>query len=149
MDRHFRAAFDGGARGNPGPAAWGVAVLDDDGECVEGHAGALGRATNNVAEYHGLLEALRLARRRGARHVVLLADSELIVRQLHGVYRVRNAALKPLHAEAQRLIAGFDSFRIEHVERRRNKHADRLVNAALDREVAAGERITVDVAAVE
>ncbi len=147
MEARFKAAIDGGARGNPGPAAWGVAVLDAEGTCVEGFAGALGKATNNVAEYHGLLEALRLAERRGAEDVEILADSELIVRQVTGVYRVKHPALKPLWAEAMRLIEGFRSFRISHVERRNNKHADRLVNTALDREVAAGERITVEPAA--
>jgi ribonuclease HI len=129
----FRAAIDGGSRGNPGPAAWGVAVLDEDGRSIEGHAGVLGHATNNVAEYHGLLEALKLARLRGASDVEILADSELVVRQIRGEYRVRNADLKPLCAEARRVIDGFGRFRISHVRRERNREADRLVNRALNR----------------
>lgn len=134
----FVAAFDGGSRGNPGPAAWGVAVLDPAGECLERHGGALGRATNNVAEYHGLLAALRLAVERGAADVRLFADSELIVKQLHGTYRVRHPDLQPLYRQARGLIARLRSFAIEHVRRERNKDADRLVNRILDR-VAAGE----------
>ena len=129
----FRAAIDGGSRGNPGPAAWGVVVLDEQGRCIEGHAGVLGRATNNVAEYHGLLEALKLARLRGARDVEVFADSELIVRQIRGEYRVRHADLKPLCTEARRAIDTFDRFRISHVRRERNREADRLVNQALNR----------------
>jgi ribonuclease HI len=110
MARRFRAAFDGGSRGNPGPAAWGVAVLDAEGACLERHAGVLGRATNNIAEYTGLLEALRLATERGSADVELLADSELIVKQLRGEYKVKNAGLKPLFDEARRLIATFARF---------------------------------------
>jgi len=123
---------DGGSRGNPGAAAWAVAVLDDGGAYVEGHAGALGHATNNVAEYHGLLEALKLAVERGAREVEIRADSELIVRQMQGSYRVRHPALIPLYREAQRLARSFDAFRIVHVPREQNKDADRLVNRVLD-----------------
>ena len=133
MAEQFRAAIDGGSRGNPGTAAWGVAILDEGGTCVEGHAGVLGRATNNVAEYHGLLAALELALSRGARRVRILADSELIVRQIHGTYRVRHPDLKPLHAEALRRIGRLDRFEIAHVRREQNKDADRLVNVALNR----------------
>jgi ribonuclease HI len=139
MAARFRAAFDGGSRGNPGPAAWGVAVLDEDGECTDGHSGLLGRATNNVAEYHGLLEALKLAAEHGAEEVELQADSELIVRQVEGRYRVRHPDLKPLFAEAMRRIGRFRSFHIRHVRREHNKAADRLVNVALNRAAAAAE----------
>jgi len=132
MAAPFRAAIDGGSRGNPGPAAWGVALLDEAGAVLEGHAGVLPRATNNVAEYHGLLAALRLAVERGASEVLIRADSELIVRQIEGRYRVRHPDLKPLWAEAMRMIATFSSFRIVHVRREQNREADRLVNAALD-----------------
>jgi ribonuclease HI len=137
MAVRFRAAFDGGSRGNPGPAAWGVAVFDQHGECTEGRSGVIGRATNNVAEYHGLLEALKLAEEQGADEVELQADSELIVRQVEGRYRVRNAALKPLFEEAMRRIHRFKSFRLRHVRREFNRDADRLVNVALNR---AGDR---------
>jgi len=142
MAERFSAAFDGGSRGNPGTAAWGVALFGDGGEYLEGRAGTLGRATNNVAEYHGLLKALDLAVERGARHVEIRSDSELIVKQIRGEYRVRHPDLKPLHARAVRLIDGFASFRIRHVRREENRDADRLVNAALDR-AAADERVEI------
>ena len=132
MAGSFRAGFDGGSRGNPGPAAWGVVVLDEAGHPVQGHAGAIGRATNNVAEYRGLLEALALAQRAGAADVQLFADSELVVKQMRGEYKVRHPDLVPLHAEAVRRAAGFRSFAIAHVPRERNKDADRLVNRALN-----------------
>lgn len=139
MAARFRAAIDGGSRGNPGPAAWGVAVLDEDGHLVEAHSGALGRATNNVAEYRALLEALSLAGRRGAAQVEILADSELVVRQINGEYRVRHPDLKPLYLEAVRRIRKLGSFRIHHVRREQNQEADRLVNVALDRAEADAE----------
>ena len=132
MAERFKAAVDGGARGNPGPAAWGVAVLDADGDYVEGHNGLLGRATNNVAEYSALIEALKIAEARGARQVDIQSDSELIVRQILGAYRVKHPDLKPLYLRAKEIIARFESFRIRHVRRKENKHADGLVNAALD-----------------
>ena len=142
MAERFRASIDGGSRGNPGPAAWAVAVLDERGVRTEGHAGVIGSATNNVAEYTALLEALALAAERGAQDVEIFADSELVVRQIQGLYRVKNLQLKPLYTEAQRRIAGLRSFRIVHVRRGDNKEADRLVNLALDRG-AAGEQVRV------
>jgi len=148
MAAPFRAAFDGGSRGNPGPAAWAVAVLDAQGACVAGYAGTLGRATNNVAEYHGLLESLRLAQAAGAGSVEILSDSELIVRQIRGTYRVRNATLKPLWSEAMSRIGEFAEFHIRHVRREKNRTADRLVNVALDGLEAdpstLGERLRFD-----
>ncbi len=128
----FNASIDGGCRGNPGPAAWGVAVFDGNGRCLERHAGTLGHATNNVAEYQGLIEALRIATEKAAAEVRLRSDSELIVRQLQGRYKVKHADLKPLFAEAKQLIAGFALFDIRHVRREDNKEADALVNQALD-----------------
>ena len=139
MAERFRAGFDGGSRGNPGPAAWSVVVFDEGGRAVEGFAGAIGRATNNVAEYSGLLEALALAAARGARDVTLLADSELVVKQIRGEYKVRHPDLVPLHAKASRLIGGFQRFEIAHVPRERNKDADRLVNRALNLAQGGGE----------
>ena len=136
MAAPFRVAFDGGSRGNPGIAAWGVAILDEDGEFLEGYGGFLGHATNNVAEYNGLIEALKLAGEHGATEVEVLADSELIVRQVQGSYRVRNANLRPLFVEAMRMIQAFDLFRISHIRREKNKDADRMVNMTLDRAVA-------------
>ena len=132
MAERFKAAVDGGARGNPGPAAWGVAVFDVDGDYVEGHNGLLGCATNNVAEYSALIEALKIAEARGAQEVDIQSDSELIVRQILGAYRVKHPDLKPLYQRAKEIIARFESFRIRHVRRNENKHADGLVNAALD-----------------
>jgi len=142
MAGRFRAAIDGGSRGNPGPAAWAVAVLGEDGSRVEGHAGAIGQATNNVAEYSALIEALKLAVERGADDVEIFADSELVVRQIEGRYRVKNPNLKPLFAEAIRLAGRFAKFRLVHVRRDKNKDADRLVNLALDRAAADPEKPT-------
>lgn len=137
MAERFRAGIDGGSRGNPGPAAWGVVVLDAEGRAVEGFAGTIGRATNNVAEYRGLIEALSIAAERGALDVELLADSELVVKQIRGEYKVRHPDLIPLHAEAVRLIGGFGRFKIAHVPREKNKAADKLVNRALNMAAAA------------
>jgi probable phosphoglycerate mutase len=114
-----------------------VAVLDANGEPLEEHNGLLGRATNNVAEYSALIEALKLADARGARKVEILSDSELIVRQIQGSYRVKHPDLQPLYRQARQLIGGFASFQIRHVRRKDNKHADGLVNAALDEAQAA------------
>ena len=144
MAERFRAAIDGGSRGNPGPAAWAVVVLDEDGRRLEGHAGTIGSTTNNVAEYTALLEALALAVAHGAADVEILADSELVVRQIEGAYRVKNENLKPLHEEARRRIALLRSFRISHVRRGQNKEADRLVNVALDRATTGEEARVVE-----
>ena len=133
MAGRFKVAIDGGSRGNPGPAAWGIAILDEQGGRVVGHAGHIGHATNNVAEYRALIEALGLAVERDADDVEIFADSELVVRQIQGRYRVKNESLKVLYAEAVRLIARLPEFHIVHVRREKNKHADRMVNLALDR----------------
>jgi ribonuclease HI len=123
---------DGGARGNPGPAALGVVVRDEEGGMVESRGEAIGRATNNVAEYRALLLGIELAAAHGATEVELIGDSELIVRQVEGRYKVKNAAMKELHAEVKAALAGFDSWKIRHVRREQNADADRLVNEALD-----------------
>ncbi|HVS99591.1 MAG TPA: ribonuclease HI family protein [Solirubrobacterales bacterium] len=123
---------DGGARGNPGPAAIGVVVRDADGTVVESVGEAIGRATNNVAEYRALLRGLELAAAHGATELELIGDSELVVRQIEGRYKVKNAAMKELHAAAKQALAGFDSWSIRHVKRAQNAAADRLVNEALD-----------------
>ena len=145
MAERFRAGFDGGSRGNPGPAAWGVVVLDPEGRAVEGFAGAIGRATNNVAEYTGLLEALALALAREADDVELVADSELVVKQVRGEYKVRHPDLVPLHAEAVRRIARLRRFKIGHVPREKNKDADKLVNRALNLVESGGDGAAVKV----
>jgi ribonuclease HI len=123
---------DGGARGNPGPAAIGVVVRDADGAVLEAVGETIGRATNNVAEYLALLRGVELAAAHGATELELVGDSELVVRQIEGRYKVKNAAMKDLHAQAVKALAGFDDWSIRHVKRGQNADADRLVNEALD-----------------
>jgi len=123
---------DGGARGNPGPAAIGVVVRDDEGEVLEELGEKIGEATNNVAEYKALLRGIELAAVHGATDLELVGDSELVVRQVEGRYKVKNAGIKPLHAEVKRALRDFDSWSIRHVRRESNADADRLVNQALD-----------------
>lgn len=123
---------DGGARGNPGPAAIGVVVRNGDGAVVEAVGETIGRQTNNVAEYKALLRGIELALAHGADEVELIGDSELVVRQIEGRYKVKNAAMRTLHAEAKGLLAQFDRWSIRHVKRAQNADADRLVNEALD-----------------
>lgn len=123
---------DGGARGNPGPAAIGVVVRDADGNVLEELGERIGEATNNVAEYKALLRGIELAATHGATELELVGDSELIVRQVEGRYKVKNPGMKELHAEAMRALGDFDSWSIRHVRRADNADADRLVNQALD-----------------
>jgi ribonuclease HI len=123
---------DGGARGNPGPAAIAAMVADADGEVLERTAERIGVATNNVAEYRALLLGIARARELGADSVELVGDSELIVRQVRGQYRVKDPGLAPLHAEVMAALEGFDEWSIRHVRRGENAEADRLVNDALD-----------------
>ena len=130
------AYIDGGARGNPGPAGYGVRIEDAHGALVEEFSNSIGVATNNVAEYNGLLAALRYALDRGHRVVRVRSDSELLVKQMRGEYRVKNPGLQALHQEAQRLIGEFDKVTFEHVRRELNAHADRLANAAMDQHSA-------------
>ena len=125
------ASIDGGARGNPGPAGWGV-VLDCEGDRLT-ESGYLPHATNNEAEYHGLLAVLALAHRLGVTSLEVRTDSQLLQRQIVGAYRVKAANLQPLYLEAKRRIEGLQSFRIEHVPRAENRAADRLANLAMDR----------------
>lgn len=125
--------IDGGARGNPGPAAAGVVIKSADDGTVLHEAGIfLGRATNNVAEYSALLAGLDAAMKLGASEAAVFSDSQLLVRQMNGQYRVRNEGLKPLHQEAQDMARKLQGFSITHVRRDKNVHADRLVNRALD-----------------
>jgi ribonuclease HI len=124
--------IDGGSRGNPGPAAYGVRVETEGGELVEEFREAIGVATNNVAEYRGLLAALSYALARGEREVLVRSDSELLVKQMLGVYRVKHPGLQPLHAEARQLAAKVGRVKYQHVRRALNQHADRLANAAMD-----------------
>jgi ribonuclease HI len=123
---------DGGARGNPGPAAIGVVVSDGDGGVLDEVGERIGVATNNVAEYKALLRGIELAAALGAREVELVNDSELIAKQLTGAYKVKHPAMKPLYEQAMTALRGFESWRIRSVPRAQNADADRLVNEALD-----------------
>jgi ribonuclease HI len=125
---------DGGARGNPGPAAIGVVLATPDGAVVDELAERIGVATNNVAEYQAVLRGIERAGELGASDLELINDSELVARQLTGAYRVKHPAMKPLHAQALAALAGFDSWQIRSVPRAQNARADELVNAALDGE---------------
>jgi ribonuclease HI len=122
---------DGGSRGNPGPAGAG-AVITIDGETVGSISHFLGTATNNVAEYTGLVLALKKAKELGIQHVEVSMDSELVVKQMHGEYKVKNQGLIPLFLEARKLADTFASFKIVHVKREYNRDADRLANQAMD-----------------
>lgn len=126
------AYIDGGARGNPGPAGYGVRIEDEHGSLIAEFSRSIGITTNNIAEYNGLLAALRYALDYGHRVVRIRSDSELLVKQMHGEYRVRHPGLQPLHQEAKRLIAKLDRVTVEHVRRELNVHADRLANVAMD-----------------
>jgi ribonuclease HI len=123
---------DGGARGNPGPAAIGVVISTPDGEVLDELGERIGVATNNVAEYRALLRGLERARALGAAEIEVINDSELVAKQITGAYKVKNAAMKPLHAEAMAALRTFDGWRIRSVPRARNARADELVNEALD-----------------
>ncbi len=123
---------DGGARGNPGPAAVGVVVSSPDGEVLEELGETIGVATNNVAEYRALLRGLERAAALGAREVDLVNDSELVAKQLTGAYKVKHPAMKPLYLEAMSALRGFDRWSIKSVPRAQNARADALVNEALD-----------------
>ena len=123
---------DGGARGNPGPAAVGVVVQGPDGTVLEERGERIGRATNNVAEYRALLLGIERARELGAGELELVGDSELIVRQVKGEYKVKDATMRELHGQALRALRDFESWSIRHVRRAENAEADRLVNEALD-----------------
>ena len=126
------AYIDGGARGNPGPAGYGVRIEDEHGALVDEFSGTIGIATNNVAEYRGLLAALEWARQHGHHRVHVRSDSELLVRQMLGQYKVKNAGLQPLHAKARLLAHDVGRVTFEHVRRESNAKADRLANLAMD-----------------
>ena len=132
-DMHHHLYTDGGARGNPGPAGIGARLLTAEGALVDELSDVIGDATNNVAEYEALLAGLELALDRGVRRLTVFMDSELVVRQVNGQYKVKNADLKALHAEAARRLRGFREVDVKHIRREQNADADRLVNEALDR----------------
>ena len=132
----YVAQIDGAARGNPGPASYGIVLRGPDGGAVESLGKYIGPTTNNVAEYYALIAALDAATARGVRRLRIQSDSELLVRQMQGAYKVKSADLKPLHERAQKAKRAFEFFAIEHVPRERNREADELANQALDRTAA-------------
>ena len=133
------AFCDGGSRGNPGPAGYGVFIQGPKGEALAELSEFLGRTTNNVAEYSALLAALAWALREGCSRLRVVADSELLVKQMQGRYKVASPDLRPLYDEAKRRVAELDMFRIEHVLRGKNQKADRLANLAMDRGMGRGK----------
>jgi ribonuclease H / adenosylcobalamin/alpha-ribazole phosphatase len=137
-DRHrqlkAKLSTDGGARGNPGPAAYGYVLEAEDGTVLDARGEAIGRATNNVAEYRGLVAGMAKAAELGVRELEVVSDSELLVKQMRGDYRVKNEALRALSQEASDLERRFERVRYTAVRRAHNELADRLVNEALDAE---------------
>ncbi|HEV2592399.1 MAG TPA: ribonuclease HI family protein [Gaiellaceae bacterium] len=127
-----RLFTDGGARGNPGPAAYGFVLETEDGEVLAAHGEAIGVATNNVAEYSGLIGGLRRAIELDVRELEVISDSELMVKQMRGEYKVKNEALRALSLEAARIARQLETVEYRHVKRAHNELADRLVNEALD-----------------
>ena len=132
--QHFLIAHsDGGARGNPGPAGYGVVIKDESGHKVAALSEYLGHQTNNFAEYQGLIAALEYALKHGPKALKVISDSELLVRQIKGIYKVKNPTLQDLHARAKQLIAQLEWFSIGHALREHNQEADRLANEAMDK----------------
>jgi ribonuclease HI len=134
----YQANVDGGSRGNPGPAAYGVVVRDARGEIVARLRKYIGNNTNNVAEYYGLIAALDYAQNHGIRALRVESDSELMVKQMRGQYKVKSEELKPLFERAKKMSQTFESFQISHVYREQNKEADALANQALDETSGSG-----------
>ncbi len=129
---------DGGARGNPGPAAAAAVASEPDGPVLAEESAYIGETTNNVAEYRALVLGIELARRLGATEVEVVNDSELVARQVGGQYKVKHAGLRPLHREAMEALRSFDRWSVRTVRREQNERADELVNAALDEADAQG-----------
>jgi ribonuclease HI len=132
-EHYLVAHSDGGARGNPGPAGYGVVIQDESGRKVAHLSEYLGHQTNNFAEYQGLIAALEYAIKHGPKALQLISDSELLVRQIKGIYKVKNATLQDLHGRAKELIAQLEWFSIGHALREHNRDADRLANEAMDK----------------
>src|ERR1700692_393484 len=132
-EHYLIAHSDGGARGNPGPAGYGVVIQDESGKKVAHLSEYLGHQTNNFSEYQGLIAALEYAVEHGPKALKLISDSELLVRQIKGIYKVKNPTLKDLHGRAKELIAQLEWFSIGHALREHNQETDRLANEAMDR----------------
>lgn len=138
---HFLVAHsDGGARGNPGPAGYGVVIKDEAGRKVAALSEYLGHQTNNFAEYQGLIAALEYALQHGPKALKVISDSELLVRQIKGIYKVKNPTLQDLHGRAKELIGQLQWFSIGHALREHNQEADRLANDAMDKGMGRGAR---------
>jgi ribonuclease HI len=152
-ERYLIAHSDGGARGNPGPAGYGVVVKDESGHKVAALSEYLGHQTNNFAEYQGLIAALEYALQHGPKALKVISDSELLVRQIKGIYKVKNATLQDLHGRAKELIGQLEWFSIGHALREHNQEADRLANEAMDkgmgRSVASMDRAITPVRPTE
>jgi len=131
--RYLIAHSDGGARGNPGPAGYGVVIQDEKGQKVAALSQYLGHQTNNFAEYQGLIAALEYAIEHGHKALKVISDSELLVRQIKGIYKVKNATLQELHGRAKELISQLEWFSIDHALREHNREADDLANQAMDK----------------
>jgi ribonuclease HI len=132
LDGAYTANIDGAARGNPGPASYAVVLRRPDGTPLESLGKYIGRQTNNVAEYYALIAALDYALAHQLKRLRVRSDSELLVRQVQGIYKVKSPDLRPLHERARKMIAGLEAFAIEHVPREQNANADAVANAALD-----------------
>jgi len=141
MNETLTLHFDGGSRGNPGPAGIGVVVAAEDGTPLVTLGRFIGRATNNVAEYRALITALEQAKNLGAKRIIIRGDSELVVKQMRGEYKVKHPDMKVLFAEAQSLLGEFEHAKIEHNLRHKNELADRLANMAMDRKIDVTEVI--------
>ena len=126
------AYFDGGARSNPGPAGYGVYIVDDGGNVLAELSGSLGNTTNNIAEYHGLIAALQWAVDNKVTQITIKGDSLLIIEQMRGNYKVKNEGLRSLHMQARMLVMQIGDVKFEHVRRELNKEADRLSNVGMD-----------------
>lgn len=133
-EHYLIAHSDGGARGNPGPAGYGVVIQDEAGRKIAALSQYLGHQTNNFAEYQGLIAALEYAVEHGHKALKVVSDSELLVRQIKGIYKVKNATLQELHARAKQLIANLEWFSIDHALREHNREADALANQAMDQQ---------------
>jgi ribonuclease HI len=141
-ETYLIAHIDGGARGNPGPAGYGVVITDQAGHKVAALSEYLGHQTNNYAEYSGLMAALKYAVKHPSQALKVISDSELMVKQIRGEYKVKNPALQELHRQAKSLLAQLNWFSIQHVLREKNREADRLANEAMDKGMGRGTTIT-------
>lgn len=145
--KYLVAHSDGGARGNPGPAGYGVVIQDESGRKVAALSDYLGHQTNNFAEYQGLIAALEYALQHGPKALKVISDSELLVRQIKGIYKVKNPTLQDLHGRAKELIAQLDWFSIGHAMREHNREADQLANEAMDKGMGRAARTSSPAAA--